>query len=141
MIRDNEEMKRKKSFLRRYQKALEKINKLEDKIRNIDERMTGIKAVRISDEAKGGSRVSIEELISDKMVLEERIKRLKARAVEIKIEVCHAIDTVEDIKLSEVLELYFIDCLSFDDIAIKINYTKRHTIGLYSKALGMIVIE
>lgn len=134
-------IKRKKQWLRRYRKNEAKIERLEEKINFIDARMEGVKGIRMSSEPKGSSHVSQAELLSDKMDIEERIKRLKIKSRQLKNEICNAIDTLENDKHVEVLESYFIDGLSFEEIAVKINRTTRRAIWLYSDAIEAINID
>ena len=79
------------------------------------------------------------ELLSDKEDLENRIARLKSKNAQVKKEILEEIDTLEDAKHIEVLESYFIDGLTIEEIADYIGYTPRHTYRLYDEALKLLM--
>lgn len=140
-MNESNEVKQKKVFLRRYKKNQAKIKRLEDKIAFIDDRLLNFHSVPISDEPHGTSRISKAELITEKMEYEERIKRLVIKSKEFKREITYAIDSLEDIRYIDVLEAFFIECLTFEEIADKLGYQLRWTIHLYSRAIELIEIE
>ena len=129
---------RKKRFLRRYRKNLACIDRLEKKLALLNERITSIKSPNFSGMPRGGVPVTIDDLMSDKMDLEDRIKRLKAKSRSIKSAVCEEIDSLEDPRYCEILEAHFIDGQSFEDIAEELGYTERRVIALYSEAIGIL---
>ena len=131
----------KKRSLRRYLKSIECIERLENKRVRIDERITSIKSPSYSGMPRGGVPVTIDELISDKMDLEDRIKRLKAKSRDLKNAVCEEIDSLEDSRYCEILEAHFIDGLSFDDIAEEMGYSERHIISLYGDAITILALS
>lgn len=135
------EIEKKKTFLKRYKKNLAKIRRVEEKIEFINDKMINLKAVRISDEPKGTSSISQAELLSDKILYEERLTYLKNKSQQFKKEIIEVIYTLDDTRYIEVLEAFFIECLTFEQIADKLGYNKRWIIRLYGKALGMIVIK
>lgn len=134
------EVEKKKAFLKRYRKQLAKIQRIEEKIDFINDRMLNLKAIRISDEPRGTTSISQAELLSDKMDYEKRLEYLKDKAKQIKEEIVGVIDTLDDTRFIEVLEAYFIDCLSFGQIADKLGYNERWIIELYSTAIRTIDI-
>lgn len=132
---------KKKWFLRRYRKNEACIERLENKLAIMDERITTIKSPSLSGMPRGGVPVTIDDLMSDKVDLEDRIKRLKAKRRDLKKAVCKEIDSLEDPRYCEVLEAYFIDGLSFDDIAEELGYTERHVKKLYSEAITFLSLS
>lgn len=132
---------KKKRSLKRYRKNLACIARLEIKLALLDDRITGLKSPSLSGMPRGGVPVKLEDLLSDKMDLEDRIKRLKAKSRGLKNEVCEEIDSLEDSRYCEVLELRFIDGLSFDEIAEEMGYTERHIINLYSEAITLLSVK
>lgn len=129
-----------KRFLRRYQKNLACIERLERKLALLNERITSIKSPNFSGMPRGGVPVTIDDLMSDKLDLEDRIERLKAKSRDLKRAVCDEIDTLEDPRYCEILEAYFIDGLSFGDIAEELGYTERRVIALYSEAIKILSV-
>ena len=132
---------KKKLSLKRYLKNLACIERLEKKLVIMENRITSLKSPSLSGMPRGGVPVTIDDLMSDKMDLEDRIKRLKAKSRELKKAVCEEIDSLEDPRYCEVLEAYFIDGLSFDDIAEELGYTERHVIKLYSEAITLLSVS
>lgn len=131
---------KKKRSLRRYRKNIACIERLEKKLVLMDERITSLRSPSLSGMPRGGVPVTIDDLMSDKLDLEDRIKRLKAKSRDLKKAVCEEIDSIEDSRYCEILEAHFIDGLSFDDIAEELGYTERHVIKLYSEAITLLSV-
>lgn len=136
-----QEIERKKRSLKRYKKNLACINRLEEKLILLDEKIKSAKSPNYSGMPRGGTPITVEELLSDKIDLEKRIKRLKVKSKNLKNEILEEIDSLEDPRYCEVLEAFFIDCLSLDDIAEKEGYTVRHIYRLYSEAVTLLTLE
>lgn len=132
---ENQKIKEKKQSLKRYKKTLACISRLEEKYISLDRKIMSIRSPNYSGMPRGGVPVSVEELISDKTDLEERIKRLKTKAQKLKREILTEIDSLEDDRYSELLELHFVDCVPLEKIADKMGYTVRHIYTLYNEAL------
>ena len=110
----------------------------EIKIERLQEKLVNVKAIAINDEPKGGTSISQLDLLNDKIDYEKRLKKLKDLSVIYKEEITNVIDKLDDTKYIDVLELFFIDCLDFDDIANCLNFSVRYTITLYSKGIELI---
>lgn len=132
--------KHKKRSLKRYRNNIKCIERLERKLVVLDERIKTIKSPNFSGMPRGGVPVTIDDLLSDKMDLEDRIKRLKAKSRDLKKAVCEEIDSLEDTRYCEVLEAHFIEGLSFEDIAEEMGYTERNVIKLYSEAITLLTL-
>lgn len=131
----------KKRALRRYRKNQACIARLENKLGTLDERLTAIRSPNYSGMPRGGTPITMEDLISDKDDLEERIKKLKAKSRTLKKAVYDEIDSLEDPRYCEILEAHFIDGLSFGDIGEELGYTERHVIKLYSEAIRLLSLS
>jgi hypothetical protein len=132
---------RKKRSLKRYRKNLACIERLEKKLVLLDNRITGLKSPSLSGMPRGGVPVTIDDLMSDKLDLEDRIKRLKAKSRDLKNEVCEEIDSLEDSVDCEILEAFFIDGKSFEEIAEDLGYTERRVIARYSEAIRILSLS
>lgn len=132
---------RKKRALKRYRKNNECILRLENKLAFLNDRITGLKSPNLSGMPRGGVPVSLDDLLSDKKDLEYRIRRLKDKRRSLKNAVCEEIDTLEDPRYCEILEAFFIDGLSFGEIAEDLCYTERHVISLYTEAITTLAIN
>lgn len=130
--------KQKKQSLKRYRKNLACIRRLENKLAILDERITTVRSPNYSGMPRGGVPITIEDLMSDKMDLEDRIKRLKIKGRDLRQAICEEIDSLEDPRYCDILEARFIDCLSFEDIADDMGYTERRVIALYSEAIKIL---
>lgn len=132
-----EEIEQKKRWLKRYRKNRQLITRLEEKLQKVDERLYKIKSPNFSGEPRGGTPPTQAELISDKMEIQNRINHLNQRGAQIKVEILDKIDELDDVRYAAVLEAYFIDGLTFEEIAEKeTGYTVRHVLRLYSEALN-----
>lgn len=133
--------KRKKKSLKRYRKNLACIKRLEEKLVILDERITAVKSPSLSGMPRGGTPVTLADLVSDKVDLEKRIERLKAKGKKLKSEIYEEIDSLEDPRYCEVLEAHFIEGLTFESIAEEMGYTERHVYTLYSEAISLLAIS
>lgn len=138
---DIQEIKKKKRSLKRYKINLACIGRLEEKLTLLDERIKSVKSPNYSGMPRGGTPVSLEELLSDKVDLEKRIKRLKDKCKKLKDQILEEIDSIEDPRYCEVLEAYFIDCMTMPEIALEMGYSERYTYDLYDKAIKILVFN
>lgn len=132
---DIQEIKRKKRSLKRYRNNLACIGRLEEKLTLLDERIKSVRSPNYSGMPRGGTPVTIEELLSDKVDLEKRIDKLKVKTKKVKDQILEEIDSLEDPRYCEILEAYFIDCMSMDEIAEEMGYSTRWAYDLYSEAV------
>lgn len=138
-VQEIQEIEYKKRSLRRYRNNVACIDRLEEKLFLLDERITSVKSPSLSGMPRGGKPVSIEELISDKIALEKRIKRLKDKGESLKEEITDEIDTLEDSRYCGVLEAYFIDGRSMEEIAEDMGYSTRWTYDLYAEGIRRLI--
>lgn len=136
-----QEVEKKKRELKRYKKNLACINRLEEKLFSLDERIRSVKSPSYSGMPRGSTPVTTEDLIADKMELEERINRLVAKGRNLKREILEEIDSVEDYRYCEILEAFFIGCQTLEDIAEENGYTVRHVYRLYSEAVTLLALR
>lgn len=139
--RENQEIERKKRSLKRYRKNRACIERLENKLERLDDRMTTIRSPNLSGMPRGGTPVTIADQMAEKMEIEERIKRLKKKGSKIKAEILAEIDDLDDPRYCEILEAYFIDCLTMEDIAEEMGYNTRHVYRLYSKGVKKLALN
>ena len=136
-----QEIERKKRSLKRYKKNLSCIARLNEKLTLLDARIKTIRSPNYSGMPRGGTPVTIDELLSDKIDIEERIKRLKSKSRNLKYEILEEIDSIEDPRYCEVLEAFFIDCIPLEEIAENEGYTVRHIYRLYSEAVTLLALR
>ena len=133
--------KHKKRSLKRYQKNLACIGRLEEKIKILDERITAVKSPSLSGMPRGGTPVTIADLVGDKVDLEKRIEKLKSKSRDLKAAVYEEIDSLEDTRYCEVLEAHFIEGKTFEEISENMGYTERHVYTLYSEAIRVLSLS
>lgn len=136
-----QEIENKKRSLKRYKRNLACIDRLEEKLNLLDERIKSVKSPNLSGMPRGGVSVTVADLLSDKMDLEERIERLKVKGKNLKNEILEEIDILDDPRYCEVLEAHFIDCKSIREIAEDMGYTDVHIYDLYRRAVTKLVLN
>lgn len=136
-----QEIENKKRSLKRYKKNIACVGRLEEKLTLLDERIKSVRSPNYSGMPRGGTPVTVEELLSDKVDLEERIRRLKVKNKRLKNEILDEIDTLEDPRYCEVLEAYFIDGMSIGEIAEDMGYSERYIYNLYSDAVKILTFQ
>ena len=136
-----QDLERKKRYLKRYKKNLALISRLENKLAELNERIYNIRSPSLSAMPKGSKPVELSDLISDKAELEARIKRLRIKGKKLKVETLEIIDDLDDVRYAEILESFFIDCKSFEEISEDMGYTTRWIIKIYSEAISKLTIK
>lgn len=134
-------IEKKKRSLKRYKKNLACIERLEAKLDQVETRMTSVRSPRWSDMPRGGTPVTMEDLVTDKIELEERIDRLKRKSKKLRSETLEEIDRVEDTRYADILEGFFIDCKTLEEIAKETGYTDRHVYRLYSEGVTFLALS
>ena len=138
---DIQEIASKKRFLKRYRKNLNCIVRLEEKLALLEVKLNSVRSPNLSGMPRGGVPVTIEDLVADKIDLENRIKRLKEKSKRLKLEILEEIDSLDDSRYVAILEGFFIDCLSMEDIAENEGYTIRHVYTLYHNAIRALTLN
>lgn len=134
----NQEIENKKRHLKRYRRNRLQVERLYERLDALESRLTTLRSPTLSDMPRGGDRVTVDDLLSDKMDLEKRIEEMKVVGREYRREICSDIDTLDNDVVAEVLECYFIDCMEFYDIAKKLAREERWIIKLYSRGIKQL---
>lgn len=128
----------KKRSLKKYKKNSAKLTRLEEKLHVLEERITSVRSPNYSGMPRGGTPVTLADLLADKIELEERIANQKEINREYKRAITKELDQLDDVKHIEVLELFFIDCLTPEEIAEELNYNVRTVYRLYSEGVKLL---
>lgn len=128
----------KKRSLKKYKKNLGKLSRLEEKLYTLDERIRSVRSPNLSGMPRGGTPVTLPDLLSDKSDLEERIARQRIVNHDLRLSILEELDQLDDVKHIEVLELFFIDCLTPEEIAEELNYNVRTVYRLYSEGVKLL---
>lgn len=134
-------IERKKRSLKRYKKNKACIERLEAKLDQINDRMTSVRSPNLSGMPRGGTPVTIADLIGEKSETEDRIKRLVEKGKKLRAEILEEIDALEDPKQAEVLEAFFINGLTIEEISEEIGFHVRHVYRLYSEGVTFLALE
>lgn len=135
-----QEIERKKRSLKRYKKNLACIDRLGVKLASLNEKMTSVKSPTLSGMPRGGNPVTVADQVAEKIELEERIERLRKKSKKLRAEILEEIDTLEELRHVEVLEAFFIDCMSLEDIADEKGYSERQVYRLYSEGVTILAL-
>lgn len=129
------ELDRRKRILKRYKRNAAMIDRLAEKLEELNNKIYSLNSPSLSDMPRGGEPVQVEDLIADKLILEQRIERLKVKGQALRSELMDLIDNLDDPRYAEILERFFIDREDFETIANETGYTVRHVIRLYSEGI------
>lgn len=135
-----DQIEKKKRSLKRYKKNLSCIERLEAKLDLVNSRMISVRSPKFSDMPRGGTPVTMTDLIIEKEELEERIERLMKKSKKLRSEILEEIDRVEDPRYAEILEDFFINCKTLEEIADETTYTVRHVYRLYSEGVTFLAL-
>ncbi len=136
-----QEIENKKRFLKRYRKNLNCIVRLEGKLALLETKLGSVRSPNLSGMPRGGVPITDADLIADKIDLENRISRLKEKGKNLKREILEEIDSLDEPRYVAVLEGFFIDCLSMEDIADNEGYTVRHVYSIYHDAVRALTLR
>ena len=93
---------------------------------------------KLSDMPRGGSGGDWTDADIRVMEEERRIHEEIIRLCRIKREIAEAIEAVEDARYRTLLELRYRNYLSFEKIAVEMNYSWRHTLRIHDEALRAV---
>ena len=108
----------KKTYLKRYTKMRVKIDRLSERLGDLDS--------------------SVDKVLYDETT--RRISAMQHDAQMVRTEILSVIDALEIYNELEVIEMYFIDNMTFEEIADEKCYSVRHVIRLYSGGINKLVI-
>ena len=94
----------------------------------------------ISDMPRGGSGQDWTDAAIKVMELEERIRQEIARLCELKRQIGEAIDAVEDGRYRTLLEMRYRHYLSFEKIAVEMNYSYEWVKHMHKNALEKVIV-
>lgn len=123
-----------KQFLARAYWLDRRIEKKTEEIERMRSRLERITA-QITDMPRGGSGGDWTDLVAKVHEREEAIRGEIAELVEVKKQIAEVIAEVEEPRFRTLLELRYRNYLSFERIAVEMNYSWRHVIRLHDEAL------
>lgn len=127
-----------KNVLIQYRKINTMIRHLEWKLEEKESSLTGVKSGKLTGMPRGGAPITIADALADKVDLERRIEKMKIVAVQKKEIVQSYIDTVMSPRHNDFLTMYYIKCMSVEEIADSMPCSVRHAWRLYREGLRMV---
>lgn len=125
----------------RYRDVCAKIDRLEDRLYLLDTRLEKLSSPRITGMPKSHSNADIrDDLIMQKDEVADRINKRNVKRMKLRKEICNVIDDLDDTQEARVLELYFIDGMTKQEIADYLVFDLRWIKQLYSRGIQHLVI-
>ena len=133
--------KEKKQYLNRYVQSKNRYNAISEEMLRIRSEACRVSPV-LSEMPNGGNQTgtkierAIEQLDACANDLEKEALEMRQLMQEVKA----AINTIPDETLKQLLELRYINGYTWEQIAVKINYTWRHVLRLHGEALKHVIV-
>ena len=128
-----------KDDLKEYTSIKKELKQIQFKLKELEERKTSIKSMIISDMnvQTSHNNNSIEDLLIkiEECIEEYNKKEIKLYNKQLEIENC--INNLEPIERI-IMRLRYIEGKTFEQIAVDLNYSWRHTIRIHGKILQKI---
>ena len=133
MNTDNE-FKHNKAYLMQYRKMHTKIERLKDKLERLNERYN-LKGVSYSSQPSSTVTQTLDEIIAQKEYVEGKIRELTGDAIKISNEIQDKLLDLDNQLEAEILDLYFLESHSLNEIANDLCYSERQIERLYVKGI------
>lgn len=128
-----------KEFLRRARNVDRRVDELSERLGRIRAKLEAGRMSTITGMPRGGA--SDWTATADRLIeLELRVNAQIREMVRRKLEAIDAINAVEEDRLREVLELYYIDGFTWDQVAERMELDKRWVFRLHGRALLKIIV-
>lgn len=128
-----------KDFLRQVRMVDRRVDELSERLDRIRAKLEAGRMSTITGMPRGGA--SDWTATADRLIeLELRVNAQIREMVRRKLEAIDAINAVEEDRLREVLELYYIDGFTWDQVAERMELDKRWVFRLHGRALLKIIV-
>ena len=128
-----------KEFLRRAREVDRRVDEAQERVDWLRARLEAGRMSQITGMPRGGGADWTET--ADKLIeLEQRVNARTRELVRCKLAAIDAIDAVEEARLREVLELYYIDGMTWEQVAQRMGLDLRWVFRLHGKALQKIKV-
>lgn len=126
-----------KEFLRRARQVDRRVDEAQERVERLRAKLESGRMSAVTGMPRGGSGDWTQT--ADRLIeLEQRVNAQTREMVRWKLAAIDAIRSVEDDRLSEVLELYYIDGFTWDQVAERMGLDKRWVFRMHGRALMMI---
>lgn len=133
MNTDNE-FKHNKAYLMQYRRMHTKIERLKDKLERLNERYN-LKGVSYSSQPSSTVTQTLDDIIAQKEYVEGKIRELTGDAIKISNEIQDRLLELDNQLEAEILDLYFLENHSLNEIANDLCYSERQIERLYVKGI------
>ena len=128
-----------KEFLRRARSVDRRVDEATERVDRLRAKLEAGRMSKITGMPRGGAQdwtATADKLIE----LEKRVNARIRELVRVKHLAMDAIDRVDEARLREVLELYYIDGFSWEQVAQRMDLDVRQVFRLHGRGLQRIVV-
>lgn len=128
-----------KEFLRRARAVDRRVDEATERVERLRARLEAGRMSSVTGMPRGGSgdwTQTADRLIELEQAVNERTREL----VRWKLAAIDAIRQVEEPRLAEVLELYYIDGFTWEQVAQRMGITERWALILHGRALTLVKV-
>lgn len=126
-----------KEFLRRARQVDRRVDEAQERVERLRAKLESGRMSAVTGMPRGGAGDWTQT--ADRLIeLEQRVNTQTREMVRWKLAAIDAIRSVEDDRLSEVLELYYIDGFTWDQVAERMGLDKRWVFRMHGRALMKI---
>lgn len=126
-----------KEYLQQYKLLDSRINAKCEQLERLRELSTKVSAEQ-GNGARSGVSDRVGSIVAKICDAEAEINEMIDELLDLRVEIEHTIAAVPDETLRQLLELRYINCKTFEQIAVEINYSYMHVCRLHGKALAQI---
>lgn len=126
-----------KEYLQQYKFLDSRIKAKCEQLERLRELSTKVSAEQGSG-AHSGVSDRVGNIVAKICDAEAEINEMIDILLDLRVEIERAIAAVPDETLRQLLELRYINCKTFEQIAVEINYSYMHVCRLHGKALAQI---
>lgn len=136
---DNE-FKHNKAYLMRYRKIHTKIERLKDKLNRLNERYD-LKGVSYSSEPSSSVKKTLDDVLAQKEYLENKLNKLIDESYNIRNDIMDKLLDLDNQLEATVLDFYFLEQYSLNDIADELSYSDRQIERLYIDGIMSVACQ
>ena len=128
-----------KEFLRRARDVDRRVDEAQERVDRLRARLEAGRLSRVTGMPRGGGADWTET--ADRLIELERVVNARTREwVRWKLDAIDAIRSVGEPRLAEVLELYYIDGMTWEQVAQRMGLDQRWVYRLHGRALMMVKV-
>ena len=128
-----------KEFLGRARSVDRRVDEASERVERLRERLEAGRMSRLTGMPRGGSGDWTQT--ADRLIeLEQAVNARTRELVRWKLAAIDAIRQVEEPRLAEVLELYYIDGFTWGQVAQRMGITERWALILHGRALTLVKV-